>query len=129
MTEQGRDDTRASGDAFELLSDPLRRRAVAELLESETPTETEALVTSVTASDARFPVDADAEEVAIRLRHRDLPKLADANWITYDADGRRIEAHGDEIRAALRAVAADVGDLLDGFEGDGENRDDCTARR
>ena len=70
--------------AFEVLANARRRTTLSYLLRYERRAELEDLAAYVAASET---TDVD-ERAAVTLHHIDLPKLADAGLIRYDADRR-----------------------------------------
>jgi DNA-binding transcriptional ArsR family regulator len=89
---------------FAALESASRREALAELSRRDDPAEITDLAASLAESTDR-PDDAD--EVAVRLWHVDLPKLADLGLVTVDYETRVAELTLDGQRAA--AVTARPG--------------------
>lgn len=100
---------------------PVRQRILAVLLDRSTPTTEEELAAELAGSGREEPVeDPSREEIRIRLRHADLPKLADAGLVTWDESDAVVTAVDhpalDENRAE-RAIEAET-DRWDGVVAD-----------
>lgn len=92
-----------------------RRRIVRRTLEVDSPIELDDLVEYLAGSaDVTTPRATDPDDVALRLYHVDLPRLADADLVDYDREEKRIEATGaaGELRPLLDEL--DEFDELDG---------------
>lgn len=83
---------------FDALADPRRRAALSVLADASGPTSTTALARAVAArEDGRRPqtVPADrVEAVRVSLIHAHLPRLADADLVTYDPDASVVAYDG-----------------------------------
>ena len=81
----------AGATGTEAETEPLvRRRLTLEALESLSGRATVDELAAELLATGHDAVDGDAERIRIRLHHVDLPRLADAGRIAYDADRDRV---------------------------------------
>lgn len=100
------DSSRLSLDrAFDLLRSP-RRRRVLEYLDRVGTTQMDDLVRFLVRTDGGFGADGprEAKRLRVALHQFDLPKLADAGVVTYDAESGTVE--GGERLGTLRPFLA-----------------------
>jgi hypothetical protein len=103
--------TEVETNTFRTLADPIRRYVLNYLDEQETPVSFDRLATRVAAwhtdSDPEAIDDATPTEIRTTLYHVHLPKLAEADYIEWNADSHMIRRgpNFDEIAPLLRLMA------------------------
>ncbi|MFC6824787.1 DUF7344 domain-containing protein [Halopelagius fulvigenes] len=95
-------------ELFDVLSNPRRRFVLDNLLTVEMPVPVETLATELVEWEASL-TDLDRrggerDAVEISLVHNHLPKMADSEFVEYDAEDRTVTLgdRTDELRAHLR---------------------------
>lgn len=94
------------------LESTTRRTALSALADAGGPVREAALAWIVAVETAGAPADiseTDLREIRLALHHRDLPKLADRDFVTRDRDERVVEATGRGTRVAEEQLATDDG--------------------
>ncbi|WP_276275736.1 DUF7344 domain-containing protein [Haloarcula regularis] len=93
-----------TGDAWDILGSYRRRLVLAVVSERDGGIHRTALARHVVASEAERPVDAVTQAewraVEIRLHHVDLPRLAAAGLVHYDAEDGHVESDDPPWRGA-----------------------------
>lgn len=90
----------STDEAYDLTSQELRRKSLGVLLDERDEWDVESLAREVAAREDDVPaedVDEETHErVTVALVHRDLPKLADADVVVFDAEAETVAA-GEHI--------------------------------
>lgn len=97
--------------AFTLLKDPRRRHLVSILADRVAPVSLSELAAAVAARESETDPDEVSAEtvdaVAATLHHKHLPRLVDADLVTYDAESRTVTPEIEESDySRLRAISA-----------------------
>lgn len=119
MTIRDNPNTVAVADTLVLLSDPVRRLALTEVVEANGRANLDGITEAVSrrgaaeSADSTDTVPGDGDALGVALHHVHLPKLDDAGWIRYDSEARVAATgpHAETIDASLRAAVDELAAL------------------